>query len=358
MLLGLFAVSLAFSGFGETITTTSSILHEKRGQSDENHLRRGMRVARDSIIPVRIALVQSNLEHGYRHLMDVATPTSANYGKHWLADDVNMYFAPSETAFDAVEQWIHLSEIDIKTMTRSKTGWLALDLRAQDAEKLLQTEYYEYEDTDGTIRIGSDLYHLPEHVARHVDFVTPGVVMSHPLRKHVVKRAEGTDFLAPYIEAAVHGPLPAWDHASPEPSNEWLLPEDLRNCGKNMTPTCIKALYNLPQAHRNDSINSLGIYENSLLDVYAQEDLDSFFARYAPYVPQGSHPVLRSIDGGEAPVALESNLNTGESDIDLDIAFSLLYPQVRLAPPSSSLRRDTDLVISQLLSIRLPGLMC
>lgn len=44
-------------------------------------------------------------------------------------------------------------------------------------------------------------------------------------------------------------------------------------------------------------------------------------------MPQGTHPKLDSVDGGQAPVAPGSVWNTGESDIDMDIAFSLTYPQ-------------------------------
>ena len=70
-------------------------------------------------------------------------------------------------------------------------------------------------------------------------------------------------------------------------------------------------------------MNQLGLYEDG--DIYSQKDLNSFFAAYAPNVPQGTHPLLDSIDGGEAPVAPGSEFNTGESDIDMDISFSLIY---------------------------------
>jgi tripeptidyl-peptidase-1 len=59
--------------------------------------------------------------------------------------------------------------------------------------------------------------------------------------------------------------------------------------------------------------------------VYAQEDLNLYFKAYAPNVPQGTHPKLDSIDGGVAPVSPDSEFNTGESDIDMDIAFALIY---------------------------------
>ena len=90
-----------------------------------------------------------------------------------------------------------------------------------------------------------------------------------------------------------------------------------------MTPTCIKALYQIPNAHLKDNINQLGIYEH--IDAYSQPDLDLFFAKYVPYVPQGTHPLLDSVDGGQAPVAPNSALNSGESDVDMSLGFALIY---------------------------------
>ena len=66
----------------------------------------------------------------------------------------------------------------------------------------------------------------------------------------------------------------------------------------------------------------LGVYETT--DTYAQEDLDAYFAQYAPYVPKGTAPKLVSINNATAPVAPGSGYNGGESDVDLDIAYSLL----------------------------------
>jgi tripeptidyl-peptidase-1 len=92
----------------------------------------------------------------------------------------------------------------------------------------------------------------------------------------------------------------------------------------------LKALYQIPKAYIKDDVNVMGLFEQG--DVYAQEDLNSFFAEYAPYVPQGTHPKLDSIDGGEAPVAPGSDSNTGESDIDMDISFSLIYVSSLILP--------------------------
>lgn len=52
-----------------------------------------------------------------------------------------------------------------------------------------------------------------------------------------------------------------------------------------------------------------------------------FYKEYAPYVPHGTYPIPALIDGAEFGVPANSSLNRGESDIDIDVAYSLIYPQ-------------------------------
>jgi tripeptidyl-peptidase-1 len=50
-----------------------------------------------------------------------------------------------------------------------------------------------------------------------------------------------------------------------------------------------------------------------------------FFTSYAPNIPNGTHPIPAFIDGATAPVPQSDAGN--ESDLDLAIALSLIYPQ-------------------------------
>ena len=45
-------------------------------------------------MPMRIGLVQSNLDKGYDWLMEVSSPESETYGKHWTPKQVAEAFAP------------------------------------------------------------------------------------------------------------------------------------------------------------------------------------------------------------------------------------------------------------------------
>lgn len=86
-----------------------------------------------------------------------------------------------------------------------------------------------------------------------------------------------------------------------------------------MTPTCIKALYGIPDATKASKKNSLGLYEQG--DYFAKSDLDLFYKDHAPWIPQGTYPIPALIDGANFSVPSDSSLNTGESNIDIDLAL-------------------------------------
>ena len=109
----------------------------------------------------------------------------------------------------------------------------------------------------------------------------------------------------------------------PPPGPIKLLNE-LESCDVAITPICIKFLYQVPPNLRKPNpANSLGIFEEG--DYYAQEDLDLFFRNFTPYIPQGTHPIPAFIDGAEAPVPVVDA--GGESDLDFELAYPLIYPQ-------------------------------
>jgi tripeptidyl-peptidase-1 len=80
----------------------------------------------------------------------------------------------------------------------------------------------------------------------------------------------------------------------------------------------MKALYQIPPATKATPGNTLGLFEQG--DYFAKSDLDLTRALFAPWVPQGVYPIPALIDGANYSVPPYSPLNTGESDIDMDIA--------------------------------------
>lgn len=153
---------------------------------------------------------------------------------------------------------------------------------------------------------------MPEHLQPHIDYITPGVKLS-PVVKRNVKIKRGT----PY---AVKAPI----HVSVEEDSQALaaidtsLPPALQGCGANVTPACIKALYGIPNTTMAAPGNSLGLYQQG--SYFAESDVDLYFKAYAPYVPQGTFPINASIDGGSYSVDASSVLNSGEANIDIEMA--------------------------------------
>lgn len=152
------ALSLLFAAFAVAAPGSFSVVHEKRDFSSPRHLAgRSERVDRDAILPVRIALRQSNLDDGYEYLMSVSDPSSADYGKHWTIEEIHAKFAPSDETIEAVTAWLEsfgIHKDDIKEST--SRGWLGVDIPVADAERMFETEYYEHRTSENKVDVGCD----------------------------------------------------------------------------------------------------------------------------------------------------------------------------------------------------------
>ena len=309
------AVFGALSHLSSARPSQSHSIHEKRSAPNTKWAKRA-RISPDVVLPIRIGLAQANLERAHEYLMDVSDPKSENYGKHWTQEEVIAKFAPSEDAVDTTRDWLVASGISEHRISHSDNyGWLAFDATTKEVENLLKTEYYEYEHaTEGHSAVACDEYKLPNYVRRHVDFVSPGIKLapSGKISKRNVKRAVGHNLLSK-AQTAGNAPTPL-DANSTDP---------LANCDKIITPDCIRALYQVPQANLSDASNSMGIFESGT--TYAQEDLNLFYTKYAPNIPNGTHPTHNLIDGATAPSTVGEA--SGEAELDFQLAYSLIYPQ-------------------------------
>ena len=225
-------------------------------------------------------------------------------------------FAPSDVAVAAVRNWLVASGIAAERITHSDNkGWLAFDAPAEEAESLLHTEYHVYEHkSSGHTATACDQYKVPRSVQEHVDYITPGIKLLAP-----VKRGHG--YSKRGFGITMGGGIPT-SPKSRDPSPGQYI-NDLKTCDVAITPVCVKALYQVPPGFQADPSNSMGIFEEG--DFYAQKDLNLFFANFTPYIPQGTHPIPAFIDGAKAPVSVKNA--GGESDLDFELAYPIIYPQ-------------------------------
>ena len=100
-------LNLVLVGFAVAVPLSARSLHEERDTSRIYvHDVESKRVDPDAILPIRIALAQSNLDKGYDYLMRVSDPHSKDFGKHWNLEAIHDHFAPSEETKEAVKAWL------------------------------------------------------------------------------------------------------------------------------------------------------------------------------------------------------------------------------------------------------------
>ncbi|KAL8992304.1 MAG: hypothetical protein Q9169_007203, partial [Polycauliona sp. 2 TL-2023] len=341
MHLSIFTLS-AFVATSLALPSVNHVLHEKRDrlppgwQYDE-------KLSPSKVIPMKIALTQSNLDKADEFIMDVSHPESSNYGKHWTHEDIANKFAPSAETVDTVNAWLTSAGISSDRISRSQSlGWLKFDATVAEAEDLLKTEYHLYKHSTGKPHVSCSEYRIPEHVAPHVDFITPTVhfdakipqAVAQPIEKRApdatststaaVGRPVQTK-AALGIGAPSSGSLPKKGATLSRQTVLDELRNELRNCNQYITPNCLRALYLFPPGVTANPKNSYGIVEYTP-QAYLQADLDMFFANFSKNQVQRT-PTLNSINGGVVQTEQQGFQFNGESDLDLEYAMTLINPQ-------------------------------
>jgi tripeptidyl-peptidase-1 len=254
--------------------------------------------------------------------MSRSDPASPHFGQHWTQEQVIEAFRPSQQTEEEVRKWLIESGIPARRITHSDNkGWFAFYATAEEAERLLYTEYHEYEDSvTGGIIPGCDRYHVPKHVRKHIDYITPGIKLLAPV-DHQSRRLKRD------AEAIEHQLSKRNTHSLHRTSSQpsYANASDLSTCDIAITPACVAALYQIPPANSSHPNNSLGIFESEL-QFYTQMDLDLFFTNFTSYIPNGTHPAAANIDGGMQSTD-DPNYAGGEANLDIQLAYPIVYPQ-------------------------------
>ncbi|KAH8878731.1 subtilisin-like protein [Thozetella sp. PMI_491] len=297
-----------------SIPKTDYVVHESRRATHHGVWKRSNIADPNAIIPLRIGLRQPDMDRGYERLMEVSHPSSDMYGKHLSAEEVHDMFAPAAETTAAVRDWLLASGIKATSILEYENkGWIAVDLPVSEAERLFRTQYHEY-GHGSTYRIGCDKYSVPAHLSEHIDYITPGLTLSAPLkRRYVTKRSASLQ------------PKPRSTQSRSKRAVPKLPPPKNATCAEAFTVECYRKLYKIPASNTALPGNSVGLFETR--DTFSQEDLDAYYDYFTPEIPNGTHPKPAFINGATAPVSASSKLNTGESDVDIAIIQPLVWPQ-------------------------------
>lgn len=167
------------------------------------------------------------------------------------------------------------------------------------------------------VRANGNRYHVPEHLAPHIDYITPGIKLI-PVVKRTIERRDINKRASHALKAPAHVENTAETSISAAAA---ALPPALQNCSRSTTKACIQALYSIPDAPAAVPGNSLGLFEQG--SYFAESDINLYYANFAPEIPQNTFPINASIDGGSYSVPASAVGNSGEANIDIEMAYVL-----------------------------------
>ncbi|GJJ12900.1 hypothetical protein Clacol_007146 [Clathrus columnatus] len=296
----LLILSFSVIGIWASPSLHSRVIHEKR-EHVPHGWERSRKLDGSTILPMRFGLKQSNIDRLEELLMDVSHPHSPNYGKHWSPERIAETFAPTQDSVDSVIDWLDSEGLgrDRIKLSNSK-GWIQINATVEEVERLLNAEYHVYTHIYGNQHIASsslacDSYSVPAHIQEHVDIILPTVNFdakvppprtASSLSRRAQRQGATINSFAKSkgkVELAVNAADP------------------LATCNEQITPACLRALYNFTYTFVATNENSYGIV--------------------------GSTPTLVSIDGGVAQTKEQSFDFNGESDLDLEYGMTLVNPQ-------------------------------
>ncbi|KZP14825.1 family S53 protease [Athelia psychrophila] len=243
----------------------------------------------DQTIPLRIALVQSDMAGLEKALYDVSTPSSPNYGKHLSKEEVEEYVKPSQAAVDAVNAYLKANGVEASTMSPAG-DWLGFSIPISKANDMFNADFSVYQHVaSGTEQIRTLSYSIPSSLSGHLDYV-------HPTTN--------------FITGSPRLPL----IVSPLPSNATgLTPATAAACGSTVTPACLQSLYGIPTTKATQSTNQLAVA--GFLGQWAQKaDLKSFLSALRPDLSSATTFALDTLDAGSNPqgsgdAGIEANLD-------------------------------------------------
>ncbi|EGO26346.1 hypothetical protein SERLADRAFT_436157 [Serpula lacrymans var. lacrymans S7.9] len=324
LILPLVSLALVVVSFANPLVSPH-VLHEKRSSTPYGWSR-VRKLNSTAVIPLRFAIAQNHIENIGEYLYDISLPGSPNYGNHWTASEIAAKFAPSHDSIQAIRSWLMQSGLEPERIKLSSTkGWITIEATTEEAEDLLQADYHVFKHDTGKEHVACESYHLPAHITPHVDFVTPTIHFDSKLSKRSAPASDSTRIGLP---GNGNGPKTTG-------SVDTLLGlgGELKDCDKQITLSCLRALYGLVYAPLATSENSFGIVEYTP-EAYLQSDTDLFANAYTDAVDGVDLPKLTPdivfIDGGIIQTVYKGFEYNGEANLDMQYGIALVTPAQRV----------------------------
>ncbi|KAK1987020.1 Pro-kumamolisin [Colletotrichum cereale] len=240
------------------------VLVDARLMSRAANIARGVQMMNmatdDQQIRLQVNMKLQNIDKLDSTLRDISDPDSANYGKYLTAAQVNDMFKPAEASVAAVKTWLAKENIsDVSYTEGGQFVGFATDVAT--ANRMLGASFAYY-DVQGTMKLRTKEYSVPDAMAEHIDLVTPTTYFGTARSDPGITNAALPISFAPLVRRQVSGPAPA------------------TNCSKVFTPTCFELAYNYGAYQADPAAGSRVAFASFLNQSARQEDLTVFLDKF------------------------------------------------------------------------------
>ena len=258
-----------------------------------------------------IALSMQNVHKLESHLLSVATPNQADYGKYLDVDDVAATYGASDAAVSAVTSWLESSGVVKSYVVRGSFVDVATDVAG--ANTLFGAEYKYYTKataSSAATKLRTLSYSVPDDVADHVALVDPGNYFGEskafaPMVSHMQ-----------YGERAVTATTSKTTHAEGSSTTVDAA------CQTSITPACLKQMYQVGDYAADASSGSRIGFGSWLNQSALYADLFLFEQTYGIAAQNFS---VELIDGATNDQN-QSTATIGEANLDVQNIVGIAHP--------------------------------
>lgn len=235
----------------------------------------------------QLSIALDRSKHVEDKLYAVSTPGHENYRKHLTRAEAQAILSPDNETSGKVKAWLVSNGVDSSDI-RDDKHWIRVTTTVEKANHLLDSDFAWYKHMGSGKEVLRTLrYSLPQEMKSEISLITPTTrFCSHPM---------------------MHQPKPS---QISESAADTQLPEELRrlrtrgfsgttqrltqqkaagqvdpSCNTTITPSCVRALYNMPSNLTLSKARGLGVYSS-------QNQVPKFadFALFAKTVDPTSPP--------------------------------------------------------------------
>ncbi|CCL99220.1 uncharacterized protein FIBRA_01235 [Fibroporia radiculosa] len=282
-------------------------VHESRSSIPSGYSLSGPAPA-NSVLKLRIALVQNDLDGLVNVLQEVSDPTNANYGNHLSKSEVETYVSPTSDSVSAVNTW--LSENGLTPSVLSPAGdWLGVEVTVNQANSLFGADYSIFEHSvTGLQTVRTLSYSVPNDLAEYINLVHPTISFPNPYGN------------APNLFASKSR------RSTPSAERRSSAETAASPCGTGtpgITPACLQYLYGIPSAPATSPYSSLAVTEYEY-EWASYADLETFLQDYRPDMNPSTTFTVQSVDNGtDSQSPGDAGLEALMREQNLDIQYTV-----------------------------------